>query len=82
MNECDRYEDTCKGNFERVFGKLDHIDEALRGNGEPGINVRLDRLEQRAKSEARLKLLAISATVSGVVSLVVGVIIIVIRAWQ
>jgi len=82
MNECDRYEDTCKGNFERVFNTLDHIDESVRGNGKPGILIRLDRLEQRAKGEARLKWLAISATVSGVVSLVVGVILLVVKVWQ
>jgi len=34
--------------------KIDEIDKAIRGNGKPGINLRLDRLEQRYKSKARV----------------------------
>jgi len=42
----EQYETICKGEFAELHTKLDIIDVALRGNGKPGIQVRLDRLEQ------------------------------------
>jgi hypothetical protein len=82
MQECDRYEDTCKGAFKRLFAQLDGIDESLRGNGKPGLNLRVDRLEHAVQAYSRMRWLAISATASGVVSLIVGVILIAIKAWK
>ena len=41
--------ETCKNEFKSIHTKLDDIDEAIRGNGKPGINTRLDRLEQFAR---------------------------------
>jgi len=73
--ECDRYEDTCKDAFRQLFSTLERIDEALRGNGKPGLTLRVDRLEQRANTLSQFKWLAIGATASGVVSLVVGMIL-------
>jgi hypothetical protein len=42
----EQYEDVCKGEFGELHTKLDVIDVAIRGNGKPGIQTRLDRLEQ------------------------------------
>lgn len=59
----DRFEDVCKGRFDHIDGKLDRIDLAIRGNGvSPGINTRLDRLEQAAGLRGKLFLIAIGAT--------------------
>ncbi len=42
----EQYENVCKDEFAQIHAKLEAIDVALRGNGKPGIQVRLDRLEQ------------------------------------
>ena len=53
--ECDdRYEDVCKDEFAGIRRKLDVMDEAIRGNGKPGIQLRLDRLESAEKTRSRL----------------------------
>ena len=44
----------CNQQFDVLFEKLDRIDVAIRGNGKPGITVRLDRLEQNAKRQSRM----------------------------
>jgi hypothetical protein len=49
----------CKGEFASIHVKLDRMDEAIRGNGKPGIQLRLDRLE--AAEAIRSKLLWIIA---------------------
>lgn len=44
--ESEQYKDICKGEFSAIHGKLDRLDEAIRGNGKPGIQTRLDRIER------------------------------------
>ena len=44
--ETEQYKTVCKGEFQAIHGKLDKLDEAIRGNGRPGIQTRLDRLER------------------------------------
>jgi hypothetical protein len=46
MNEREQYEQVCKGAFEHIAKKLDRIDTWLRGNGDPGLMTRMDRIEQ------------------------------------
>ena len=60
----EQYEDTCKGQFGELHVKLDRMDVAIRGNGKPGLNTRLDRLEQDAKRQARLIWLIVGAAVT------------------
>ncbi len=55
----DQYDRVCKGEFASIHVKLDRMDEAIRGNGKPGIQLRLDRLE--AAEAVRSKLLWIIA---------------------
>jgi len=50
----EQYERVCRDEFASIHTKLDRLDEAIRGNGRPGIQVRLDRLEAAEKSRARL----------------------------
>ena len=45
-DETEQYKDICKGEFGAIHGKLDKMDEAIRGNGRPGIQTRLDRIER------------------------------------
>ena len=61
MNDVDRYETVCKGQFAEMHRKLDVLDEAIRGNGKPGIQLRLDRLEGSERTRSRLLWLLIGA---------------------
>lgn len=49
-----QYETICQGEFGELHKKLDSLDEAIRGNGKPGIQLRLDRLEQDRLSRSKI----------------------------
>jgi len=70
VTECNQFEQ-CQSQFESIHRKLDRLDEAIRGNGTPGINVRLDRLEQDAKRQAKLTWLIVGAAVTAFASVLV-----------
>jgi len=53
MNECSNMIQ-CEKHFEIIHEKLDQLDEAVRGNGKPGIQLRLDRLEAAERSRSKL----------------------------
>jgi hypothetical protein len=73
MTPCDeQYEMICKEEFAEIKSKLDKLDEAIRGNGRPGITVRLDRLEQDAKRQGKLIWLILGAGVTAMASSLVG----------
>jgi hypothetical protein len=44
----------CQEDFAEIHRKLDQLDEAIRGNGKPGIQLRLDRLEQAETKRGRM----------------------------
>jgi len=55
MNDCENlYERICGKEFAKLHAKLDQLDEAIRGNGKPGVQRRLDRLEASEASRNRL----------------------------
>jgi len=59
MTDCsEHYESICKSEFAELHRKLDRIDEALRGNGRPGLQMRMDRLEQDRLGRSRFFWLA------------------------
>jgi hypothetical protein len=58
------YERFCKGEFAGLSLKLDRLDEAIRGNGKPGILRRLDRLEALEAIRSRLTWLVVGAAVT------------------
>ena len=62
-DDCEEHEH-CKTSFEVLFAKIDKLDEAIRGNGKPGILIRLDRLEQSAKTQSKLIWLIIGAVIT------------------
>ena len=65
MSECGgQYETVCKGEFAAIHAKLDRLDEAIRGNGKPGIQLRLDRLEAAEKSRSRVVWIIVGAAVT------------------
>ena len=62
MTDCSQQYDTiCRDEFAELHRKLDRIDEALRGNGRPGLQMRLDRLEQDRLSRSMVFWLAMGA---------------------
>lgn len=64
--------DHCERAFDEIHRKLDRLDEAIRGNGKPGIALRLDRLEQDAKRQARLVWLIVGSAVTAFASVLVA----------
>jgi len=65
MNSCEgRFEQVCKPEFEAINAKLDRLDEAVRGNGKPGIQLRLDRLEAAEATRSRLLWIIAGSTVT------------------
>ncbi len=52
--DSEQYEQVCKDAFASIHMKLDKLDEAIRGNGKPGIQLRLDRLETSESRRSRL----------------------------
>ena len=77
--ECDQQQQIiCNGQFKAIVArldqsdknvheKLDALDEAIRGNGKPGIQTRLDRLEQErlVRNKVLWFLLGIAGTIGG-----------------
>jgi len=59
-----QYERVCQREFVSLHGKLDKLDEAIRGNGKPGIQRRLDRLEAADAVRAKLLWVITTATVA------------------
>ena len=70
MSDCDQFEQ-CRKQWESIHRKLDRLDEAIRGNGRPGILIRLDRLEQDARRQGKLIWLMVGTVATGVASAVV-----------
>lgn len=60
----EQYESVCKDEFCQLHEKLDRMDEAIRGNGKPGIQVRLDRLEQYRLLRTTVTWFIIGCTIS------------------
>ena len=60
----DQYERVCRDEFAAIHEKLDRLDVSVRGNGKPGLQVRLDRLEAAERNRSRLVWLMIGAAVT------------------
>ena len=63
-SDSDQYDRMCKGEFASIQAKLDRLDEAIRGNGKPGIQLRLDRLEAAEAVRSRLMWIIAGSTVT------------------
>jgi len=63
-SDTDQYDRVCKGEFVELHAKLDRLDEAIRGNGKPGIQLRLDRLEGAETVRSRLLWIIAGSTVT------------------
>ena len=62
--DCDRYKMVCQGEFGSVHKKLDALDTAIRGNGKPGIQLRLDRLEAAQRLRSRIVWIVVGSVVT------------------
>ncbi len=71
---CDnkQYENICKDEFGQIHVKLDKLDESIRGNGKPGILVRLDRLEQKESKRNKFLWIVVGSLISAVILFVIG----------
>lgn len=59
-----QYENVCKEQFKKILDRLDEIHGKLFvGNGQPAMNVRLDRLEQSHKASTKAFWIAITALI-------------------
>ena len=69
MSECnEQYEQICKSEFAEIHAKLDRLDEAIRGNGKPGIQMRLGKLEDGEAARSRLLWLIVGSAATLAVS--------------
>lgn len=68
----DQYDSVCKSEFSALHSKLDRLDEAVRGNGKPGIQTRLDRLEQDKLTRGKLGWFAVGALTTLASSVIAG----------
>ena len=50
MSDCQ----ICRHELKELSRRIEQLDESIRGNGKPGIQVRLDRLEQIEAGRKRL----------------------------
>jgi hypothetical protein len=73
MNQCVQNDNDSCSQFDELHNKLDRLDHAIRGNGEPGINIRLDRLEQNAIRHARWMWLIAGAGVTSLVNILFSI---------
>ena len=65
MPDCQsQYESVCKDEFGELHAKLDRLDEAIRGNGKPGLQLRLDRLEAAERTRGKLIWIVVGAAVT------------------
>ena len=62
--ESSQYDRVCKDQFGSVHTKLDRLDAAIRGNGKPGIQTRLDRLEMAQAIRSKLLWIITGSTVT------------------
>ncbi len=74
--DSDQYDRVCSGEFAAIHAKLDRMDEAIRGNGKPGIQLRLDRLESAEAVRSKLLWIiagsVVSLAIAAVWKLVIG----------
>jgi hypothetical protein len=70
----DQWNDVCRSAFEKIERKIDRIDEAVRGNGKPGLNQRVADLEAMERRRSRLMWIVIAAVVVSSVNLAVSLI--------
>ena len=53
----------CRHQFDSITGDIKRIRESLCGNGKPGYNVRIDRLEQERASKTWLERIVIGGVI-------------------
>ena len=70
----EQYEQVCKQEFAEIKGKLDRLDEAIRGNGELGLKTRIDRLERSEAIRSKLLWLITASAVTIALSMAIEVI--------
>ena len=68
MNETNH---TIERDLASLHKKIDKLDEAVRGNGHPGINTRLDRLEHSERRRTKIIWILIAAAIASQIEIIV-----------
>lgn len=56
----------CEQHLKAIHEKIDRLDESIRGNGKPGILLRVDRLEQSARQQGKWMWMIIGALATSI----------------
>ena len=62
----DQYNLVCKKEFVTINDKIDKLTDSIVGNGKPGLNIRVDRLEQVSRGLCRAMWLVFASVIVGV----------------
>lgn len=62
----------CERHLAAIHEKIDRLDEAIRGNGKPGLGLRVDRLEQAGRRTSTLLWLVLGALVTSLTGILVA----------
>ncbi len=62
----------CERHLSAIHEKIDRLDEAIRGNGKPGLLLRVDRLEQAGRRTSTLVWMVVGALVTSVAGILVA----------
>ncbi len=73
--EYEQYETFCKTEFADLKTAINKLDNSIRGNGKPGLLVRIDRLEQAEEVRSKLLWLIAASVVTSTVSLIASLIL-------
>jgi hypothetical protein len=57
----------CEDLFKMIFERFDKLEEMLKGNGKPGITVRLDRVESKVNTVAKLAWVTVGVIITAIV---------------
>ena len=67
--DSEQYDRVCKQEFAEIKDAIISLDRAIRGNGGPGLNTRIDRLEQAEVKRSRIMIGVIVAVCASAIGL-------------
>ena len=68
-DDSQQYDRICKQEFAEIKDAITSLDRAIRGNGGPGLNTRIDRLEQAEAKRGKIMIGVIVAVCASAIGL-------------